>query len=86
MSFEKLAHGTLASQLQMQKSSAQSVEQSANSSKFQSMDVAKSHQSTESVSTNVVSTSQRTSVKTSSIMQSKKISVSSTEVTEIEYE
>lgn len=50
------------------------------------MDVAKSLQTSESVSTNVVSTSQRTVKTSSSIMQSVKIGVSSTEVTEIEYE
>lgn len=70
----------------MHKSSEKSVEQSANLTKFQSMDVAKSHQSTESISTNVVSTSQRTVKSSSSVMQSVKIGVSSTEITEIEYE
>lgn len=70
----------------MQKSSAQSIEQSANSAKFQSMDVAQSHQSSEMVSTNVVSTSQRSVKTSSSVMKSAKIRVSSTEITEVEYQ
>lgn len=74
--------------MQLQKSSEQSVEQSSNATKFQSMDIEKSQKTIESISTNVVSTSQRTIKTSSSVMQSVKIgtSISSTEITEIEIE
>lgn len=87
-SIEQLAHGTIASQLQVQKSSQQSLEQSANSTKFASLDVQKSHKSSESVSTSVSSSSKSSRIvsSSSSIVQSVKTSISSTEVTEIEFE
>lgn len=86
MSFEKLAHGTVESKLQLHKSSEQSIEQSSNASKFQAIDVEKSLKTSESISKNVISTSQRMVSTSATIVQSVKSSVSSTEITEIEFE
>lgn len=84
MSSEILAQGMVESKKQLQKNSVQNIEHSSNASNFQSLDFEKSLKTREFFSTNIVSTTLKTS---STVMQSVEMgsSLSSIEMNKVEY-